>query len=213
MKKMFALLFALFMLCTAAVAEETAPFTIYPPQKAHASFTLEGNPSTGYFWTAFLVNDGVVTLTDPEGTYTQDPAEEGMVGVGGSYTFEITAEAAGETILLFHYSRGWETETLETKAYLIQVTETEEMFIRDLEGMAPLTGQIVSVDAENRTALVETENQVQVLARFPQDMELPTVDENVNIWFNGVMTMSLPGQINVMGWESVPAENARQLQK
>ena len=213
MKKMIALLFAVFMLCTAAMAEEAAPFTIYPPQKAHASFTLEGNPTTGYSWTAFLIKDGVVALSDPEGTYTADPAQEHMVGVGGSYTFEITAEAAGETILLFHYSRGWEADVLETKAYLIQVNEAGEMFIRDLEGAAPLTGQILSVDAEERTALIETESHGQVLARFPEDMALPAVDEDVKIWFNGIMTMSLPGQINVMGWETIPPEKARQLQQ
>ena len=213
MKKMLAMLFALSMLCSAAVAEEASPFTIYPPQKAHATFTLPGNPTTGYAWTAFLVKDGAVSLLDSEGVYTPDPAEEGMTGVGGSYTFEITAEAPGENILLLHYSRGWATEIQETKAYLIQVDEAGELFIRDLEGVAPLRGQVLSVDADHRTALIETESHGQVLARFPEDMSLPNVEEDMKIWFNGIMTMSLPGQINVIGWESIPGENAREIQK
>ena len=65
------------------------------------------------------------------------------------------------------------------------------------------------MDPEEGTAFLNTETHGEVLARFPEDMQLPTQDENVKIWFNGVMTMSLPGQINVIGWETVAPSKAR----
>lgn len=210
-KKFFALMIALLMLIPAAFAEETNPFTIYPPQKAHAIFEFESNETTGFSWTAFLLNEGVVELTKPEGEYIPEVSDKDpdTLGAGGMHRFEITAVAPGETIVLFHYSRGWESDDMITKAYWVCVTEDGNMEIRDLEGYAPLIGIVSSTDTEEGTALIETETHGEVLARFPENMPLPTVNEQVKIWFNGVMTMSLPGQINVIGWETIAPIQAR----
>ena len=62
---------------------------------------------------------------------------------------------------------------------------------------------------EDGSVLLNTETHGEVIARFPEEMPLPTEGENVKIWFNGVMTMSLPGQINVIGWETVAPSKAR----
>lgn len=209
MKKILCLVFSLLMIGAVALAEETAPFTVYPPQKAHAVFEVAGNATTGYAWSAFLVRNGIVELADAQGEYTEDEHEEGVVGIGGTYRFEITAVAPGETILALTHGRAVENDILETRAYLIVCLEDGTLEIRDLEGLAPLQGTVVSVDAQEHTALIETQDQGQVLARFPEDLELPTAEENLKIWFNGIMTMSLPGQINVMGWETIAPEQAR----
>lgn len=212
MKKMIALLLVILaVLGSVAVAqeEENLPFTVYPPVKAYAVFEFEGNPSTGFSWTAFPIRDGVVEIS--EGEYKVHESDEALVGQGGIYTFKVTAASVGETIVLFHYTRPWETEEITTKAYLVNVLEDGTMDIRDLEGFAPLFGTVVSVDAENGSVLLNTDTHGEVIARFPEDMQLPTVEENVKIWFNGVMTMSLPGQINVIGWETVAPSKARVL--
>ena len=73
MKKMIAAVFALMMVFSLALASEEAaqPFTVYPPKAAQAVFEFEGNPTTGYRWTAFLVKDGVAELKSVEGEYTE----------------------------------------------------------------------------------------------------------------------------------------------
>ena len=212
MKKMLAILVALVLMIPAALAEEAEEnevFTVYPPQAAHAVFALDANPTTGYKWTAFFLKDGVAELVNPDGDYVADEAEEGMVGVGGTHYFEITAVAPGETILLLNYFRPFDPTDMVTTAYLVQVDEDGMLYIRDLEGAAPIIGQVVEIDEENHSALLNTETHGEVLAFFGEDMPLPTLEENVKIWFNGAMTMSIPAQIGVIAWETIAPPQAR----
>lgn len=213
MKKILSILFALMLCCSAALAEDApaAPFTIYPPKAASAVFSFDANPTTGYTWSAFLLKEGVVTLTSQEGEYTPAESQEEALGQGGIHSFEITAAAPGETIILFHSLRAWEGKPEKTLAYLVTVDENGALYVQDLEGTAPLTGEVISIDAEEGTALIKTETHNEVLARFPADMPLPALNESISIWFNGVMTLSLPGQINVIAWETIAPEQARAL--
>jgi len=89
------------------------------------------------------------------------------------------------------------------------VDEEGNLYIRDLEGAAPIIGQVVEIDEENHSALLNTETHGEVLAFFGEDMPLPTLEENVKIWFNGAMTMSIPAQIGVIAWETIAPPQAR----
>lgn len=62
---------------------------------------------------------------------------------------------------------------------------------------------------EERAFLMETELHGIVMVRLPEDIILPTPEEHVRIHFNGVMTLSLPGQINALGMETLPNDLAR----
>ena len=64
-------------------------------------------------------------------------------------------------------------------------------------------------DEETRAFLMETELHGIVMVRLPEDIILPTLEEHVRIHFNGVMTLSLPGQINALGMETIPSDLAR----
>lgn len=215
MKKFLSILFALMICCSVALAEDTQSplFTVYPPKAASAVFEFDANPTTGYTWTAFIIRDGVVELVNPDGEYVTENAGDDaqIVGQGGKHSFEITAVGQGETVICFHYLRSWEEAPEKTLTYLVSVDEEGTLYVQDLEGAAPLAGTVISVDEENRTALLNTETHGEVLAHFPEDLQLPVAEENVKIWFNGVMTLSLPGQINVIGWETVAPEQARTL--
>ena len=48
-----------------------------------------------------------------------------------------------------------------------------------------------------------------IIAVFDAGMELPVADEQIVIYTNGTMTMSLPAIMNVIAWGSVPSESAR----
>ena len=204
MKKLWTLLVVFVMAIIPAFAQE-AEITVNPPQAASAVFALKGNATTGNKWTAVLLTDGVAHLTNPDGEYTVDEADEGMTGVGGTHRFELVADAPGETVIIFRYGRAWEGSTAQTLQYLVTVLEDGTMQVSEA---AVLTGTVTEIDEENHLAFIKTEND-EVLARFPEDMMLPVQDEELNIWYNGIMTLSLPAQINVIGWETIPNENAR----
>lgn len=62
---------------------------------------------------------------------------------------------------------------------------------------------------DTRAFLMETELHGLVMVRVPEEIILPTIDEHVLVHFNGMMTLSLPGQINALGMETIPNDLAR----
>ena len=98
---------------TVAPAEKSPAGTAAAPaagQKSQAaglySVSLDANPSTGFSWRCEVANPAVADLSDSE--YVQDPAPEGMVGVGGKETFFFTCKQPGSTGLTFTYRRPWQ---------------------------------------------------------------------------------------------------------
>ena len=54
--------------------------------------SVRGNPTTGYHWVA-AENPGLI-VSEP--VYIPDEAQEGMVGVGGTYHWYVTADKPGD---------------------------------------------------------------------------------------------------------------------
>ncbi len=216
MKKFLTLLLAAALLLPAAQAEDAADeiYTVFPPQKGYVTFTLPANPGTGYLWDARLYGDavlespGIMTLNDaiPVGEGSGE-ISAGLVGAPTISQFLFTADHEGEAVVVFTYGRPWEenadASVTQTLVYLISVNEDGEIAVRDVGDVNPMAAQVLSVDAEERTALVYTETHGEVLVRFPESLDLPKAGDRVNIWYNGVMALSLPGQINALGWDLV----------
>jgi inhibitor of cysteine peptidase len=72
--------------------------------------SLEGNPTTGYLWNA-SVSKGL-TILNPNGTYTQNPAAANMTGVGGVFTWDVKAITNGTQTFSAIYKRPWENATV-----------------------------------------------------------------------------------------------------
>lgn len=214
MKKFLMLLLAAVLLLPAAQAEEAADeiYTVFPPQKGYVTFTLPTNPSTGYLWDVRLYGDaviespGLMTLNDaiPVGEGSGEISTD-LVGAPTVSQFLFTADHEGDAIVVFTCARPWEesADAAQTLVYLISVNEDGEIAVQDVGDVNPMAAQVLSVDAEERTALVYTETHGEVLVRFPESLALPTAGDRVNIWYNGVMALSLPGQINALGWDLV----------
>ena len=110
-KKLMAVVTALCLLLTTGLClAETAPVSV--------TVALDGNPTTGYEWTAQSADEAVATVA---GEYTADEAAEGMTGVGGTYNFTVTGVAEGSTVVTFKYARSWEDEALSTLTYEVNV--------------------------------------------------------------------------------------------
>ncbi len=70
-----------------------------------------------------------------------------------------------------------------------------------------LQGTVSSI--EGRDVSLDTETLGQVIVHIPDDMALPALNEQILVHYDGVMTLSLPGQISALMIESVPDERAR----
>lgn len=81
---------------------------------------VKGNPTTGYEWKATQTND----IIDVKNDYKEDAHEEGMTGVGGTYTFTVKANEGktGTCTLQLSYLRDWEGgETDKVITYKLNV--------------------------------------------------------------------------------------------
>ena len=112
MKKLLPLLaFALFIIAfsscgTTRSANLTAPSPI--------CVEFSSNPTTGFSWSCEIENSAVVEIISD--SYKQNPAPEGMVGVGGVQTFVFACKQSGISALTFTYRRPWEGgETAEIR--------------------------------------------------------------------------------------------------
>ncbi|MFD3329733.1 protease inhibitor I42 family protein [Streptomyces sp. NPDC058701] len=72
------------------------------PQGSTLAIQLEGNPATGYAWTADTRD---VEVLDPTGSGFEGEAGPGLTG---AFVFTFTARATGTTAVAFTYRRPWE---------------------------------------------------------------------------------------------------------
>jgi inhibitor of cysteine peptidase len=82
---------------------------------------LNGNPTTGYTWTATVSDKAVLQqLGDP--VYAQGSTDPSIVGAGGTFTFTFKAAAAGQVALKFDYARSFETGVTPIQTCSVTVT-------------------------------------------------------------------------------------------
>ena len=86
--------------------------SVSPAAGEIVKITTEGNPTTGYQWTAVpglsaVKSDNLVILN---ATYVPTPVAEGIVGSGGTYEWLVTAEKPGTYEFHAQYKRSWDDE-------------------------------------------------------------------------------------------------------
>ncbi|MFC1846578.1 protease inhibitor I42 family protein [Chloroflexota bacterium] len=80
---------------------------------------LESNPTTGYSWEAEY--DAAILELVEDTFEPGEYAEQGLVGAGGTQLFRFKGLSSGKTDITFKYKRSWETETLDTKVFTVEV--------------------------------------------------------------------------------------------
>lgn len=201
MKKWIALLSALLLTLSCAAAES--------PDAGHtATLSLDANPSTGYAWTGLVLGGDAVQLDSAEGAYIPDDQTAAMTGAGGQTQYAVTAVKPGRSILTFDYRRSWEDTALEQRVYLAVVDQELNLTMTDMTETGVFQGTVLSLDEANHTALLEQDTLGEILAQFSPEMSLPALDEQIAIYTNGTMTLSLPARMNVLAWRSIPSADA-----
>lgn len=200
MKTWIALLSALLLTLSCAAAES-------PDAGETALLSLDANPSTGYCWTGSVLGDDAVQLDSPEGTYIPDEQAGTMIGSGGQTQYAVTAVKPGRSILVFEYRRSWESTALEQRAYLAVVDQNLNLSMTDVTETGVFRGAVLSLNEEERTALIEHDALGEILAQFSPEMSLPALGEQIVIYTDGTMALSLPARMHVLAWRCIsPAE-------
>lgn len=77
-----------------------------------------------------------------------------------------------------------------TKSILPQIYATKVMCVK-------MEGKVTAISEDGANIMIETKEQGSVIVYLPKDaIHIPAVGSYVRLYFNGIMTMSLPPQIN-----------------
>ena len=90
-------------------------------RRNRAGFPWTGNITTGYSWNFKIGDPGVLELADIQ--FTSSDAKPGVVGAGGTYTWDFRALKPGTTTIVFTYSQSWNaTASPQDKTVKVTVT-------------------------------------------------------------------------------------------
>lgn len=177
---------------------------------AEKSVTLEfdSNRTTGYDWFGHIIGGDSVELGD--GVYLEDENPEMLDGIGGTTVFTLNAAEPGKSLVMFEYGRPGEMDTDEKVLILAEVDEDGNLTTMDVTESSMIEGIVTDVSEEDAAVTVYSEVQGEILAYFAEDLAIPVMDEEVRLYTDGVMTMSVPPIVNVLGWGSIPSDLARE---
>ena len=202
MKKWIALLSAFLLTLSCAMAESS--------DAAHTEIlSFDANPTTGYSWAGFVLGGDAVQLDSAEGAYIPDDQTGMLCGAGGQTQYVVTAVKPGRSIITFDYRRSWENTSLVQKVYLAVVDQALNLSLMDVTETGVLQGTVLSIDEAEHAAWIAHDTIGEFLARFSPEMSLPTVDEQIVIYTDGTMTLSLPAMTSVLAWCRIPPADAR----
>ena len=97
----------------------------------NAFISLAENPTTGYQWALEASSDGILNQESDE--YMQDIVQEGLVGTGGTHTWQFDAAAAGEVTLRFTLKRSFEPEAADVLRFTFTVDEGLNVTLKMVE--------------------------------------------------------------------------------
>jgi inhibitor of cysteine peptidase len=79
---------------------------------------LAGNPTTGFRW--FIAKNAKEELA-PQGKGEYAPAQKGLIGGGGTFTFQFRASRVGTSELELVYKRGFEKDKAPAKTFKLKL--------------------------------------------------------------------------------------------
>lgn len=174
------------------------------------TLSFDSNATTGYSWTGFVLGGESIELDSMDGVYIADDNPEMLDGVGGETVFTLIPQKEGRSILSFTYGRSWEDSMEDETLILADVDAELNISTMDVTESSPIQGIVTAVDSEEHSVTLESETAGEIVAVFEENLELPVEEEEVCIYTDGTMTMSIPAIVNVLAWKTIPNEYARE---
>jgi len=81
------------------------------------TINLQSNPSTGYRWHLLYFDKSILKLITPEFA----PKPTNQIGTAGIQQFNFEATKEGTTNIRLGYKRSWETETMKSNEFFVNV--------------------------------------------------------------------------------------------
>jgi len=119
MRKFLFVLIITLLLASCSISESSSWYSL---KNGKLNCTLNGNPTTGYLWSCKVEDESVLFCSQEE--YVAKPAN-GMVGVGGYWTYEFLVKTEGKTKVIFSYARPWENEAIEKRTLQIECSSSK----------------------------------------------------------------------------------------
>lgn len=92
---------------------------------------LMGNPTTGYFWTYSVSDEGIIQIDDN----IEYLGRGEVTGATSLYMYTLTSLKPGNLILTFEYKRLWENEVPESRRiYEINVRDDGKIRMKEIKG-------------------------------------------------------------------------------
>ncbi|MGJ8526141.1 hypothetical protein LMG33818_001889 [Halomonadaceae bacterium LMG 33818] len=98
--------------------KSTAPQTLNAQVGKLAHISLEANPTTGYTWMVKQLPSNLILI---DGHYQENQHEEGMVGVGGHYTYTFIGQHVGTAKLQLIYGQSFNKASWKTRTITVHV--------------------------------------------------------------------------------------------
>ena len=205
MKKLLSMVLALAMLLGFGASARADEFDWYMELDGVILVMLEGNPTTGFEWTAESSDPEITDLMTLD--YVASEADAETAGAGGVYigSIETSGKKTGSCVVTFTYARSWEEEA--DKVYTLDLETCEA-------GLTVVgSGMVGNVD-------FETDMDEDWVPFLRQDEEtgiwivsLPIADDGAFQW---IYAASVPGIVEMTSFEKdgvleivcVPAEGA-----
>jgi len=175
--KKIALFLSLIFVFTLAACAQQAP-AVEPTPAPQETGTAETETA------AEMIAGIVIEITD-EGILIENDAQgEVLALIGEETVFETTGDiAAGDYVYIDYDGQMTFSLPAQIGASLVR--------------MHKLEGDISEVYAEENAVLLHNEETGDVFVRLPESWQDAAIDfSHMTVYFDGVMTMSLPGQIN-----------------
>lgn len=176
---------------------------------AEPVIALEGNPTTGYEWTGMVVAGDAVSMTEQNWTYVSDDETGTLAGAGGTYYVTMHPEHTGRAVVSFSYGRSWENEVAEQQLWLITVDDDNNMTVENVTEVSLMQGIVLQVMESDHSVLLQTGTVGEVIAHIADEDAMPVEGEEIRLYTDGIVTLSLPAQVNALGWSTIPGELAR----
>lgn len=192
-----------------AVMQQTGKTAEIVSEKKAQTISLKTTVSPAPAWSGFVIGGDSVILNSTEGTYVEAPAADEEPNAGGRTVFTLIPVKPGTSIVTFACGSPEDHASATVRAVVAEVDDDLNLEYSDVTDSGIIQGTVIAVNPDDHSVELMSDTHGKLIARFDANVQLPAAEEQIAIYTNGTMSASEPAIVNVLAWNSVPDELAR----